>query len=178
MTVSTPIDINLLEFFRTGQFDYIKLGQTKKWISNNFPDPDITYKDNYESPIWFYGNIEFHFHDEEDLFLIWCDHLESLNAGQNINLDKWILSQPENLTLEFVIKNLNKERIDFKLRHGQLTSGYSSATIEILKSNVELSFNLEEKDDEDFEKEYLLRCKTDDSNSFTLSSFSLMNKGG
>jgi len=40
MVLSHPITINLLTFFKTGKFDYLKLGKTKEWILNNFPDPD------------------------------------------------------------------------------------------------------------------------------------------
>jgi len=30
----------LLELFKTGKFVFIKIGQSKNWILNNFPYPD------------------------------------------------------------------------------------------------------------------------------------------
>jgi hypothetical protein len=175
MTLTEPIDIDFLEFIKTGKFDYIKLGQTKEWILNNFPDPDEMYKDNYNSPIWFYGNIEFHFHDDETLFLIYSDYIDTLTGGQSLRLQKWIFDEPEKLTIENVLRHLAKERIAFKLEYGTLSNGYTSAAIQIIASDVKLSFALPENDEEDYEQ-YLDRLKGADSNLFQLSSFSLMTK--
>jgi hypothetical protein len=113
----SPIEIDLLTFIRTGKFDYLKLGQTKQWIINNFPDPDETYPDSYQAPIWRYGNIELHFTDNEKLFLIYSDYLDTLDGGQNLRLEKWIFNEPEKLTLDYVIQCLNKERIGFSVQH-------------------------------------------------------------
>src|SRR5688500_4761400 len=121
MTLTEPIDIDLLAFIKLGKFDYIKLGQTKEWIINNFPDPDDTYKDNYNSPIWFYGDIEFHFNDDNELFLIYSDHIDTLNGGQNLRLHKWIFEKSEQLTIENVIRHLAKERIGYRLEYGTLS---------------------------------------------------------
>jgi hypothetical protein len=174
MKLSSPLDIDLLEFIRTGKFDYIKIGQTKEWISNNFPDPDLMYKDNYESPIWFYGNIEFHFHEDETLFLIYSDYIETLTGGDNLKLNKWIFNEPDKLTIENVTHHLTKQRIAFKLEFGSLSSGYTSAAIRILTSHVKLSFALEENDEDDIEV-YHKKTLTEDANQFKLFSFSLSN---
>jgi hypothetical protein len=173
MTLTVPIDIDLLTFIRTGEFDYIKLRQTKEWIINNFPDPDDTYKDNYDSPIWFYGNIEFHFNDNNELFLIYSDHIDTLNGGQSLRLKKWIFDKPEELTIENVVGHLAKERINYKLEFGTLSDGYTSAAIESLTSGVKLGFNLPENDEEDY-GQYLERLKSADSNLYRLYSISLM----
>jgi hypothetical protein len=175
MKLTEPIDIDFLEFIKRGKFDYIKLGQTKEWILNNFPDPDEMYKDNYNSPIWFYGNIEFHFRDDETLFLIYSDYIDTLTGGQSLRLKKWIFDEPEKLTIENVLRHLTKERIAFKLEYGTLSTGYTSAAIQIIASDVTLSFALPENDEEDYEQ-YLDRLKSADSNLFQLSSFSLMTK--
>lgn len=78
MKLKDPIQVDLLEFFRIGKFDYLKLGQTKEWIINNFPDPDGMNTDTYESPIWVYGNIELHFNDDETLYLIYSDYIDTV----------------------------------------------------------------------------------------------------
>jgi hypothetical protein len=81
MKLTDPINIDLLEFFKTGKFDYLKLGQNKKWILDNFADPDEVFQNNYEAPIWLYGNVELHFRNDETLFLIYSDYIDSLDGG-------------------------------------------------------------------------------------------------
>jgi hypothetical protein len=164
-----------LEFFRTGKFDYLKLGQTKEWIINNFPDPNGMNTNTYESQIWVYGNIELHFNDDETLYLIYSDYIDTLDGGDFLHLNKWILNEPEKLTLEYVIHYLNRERIGFKIEHDTLSQGFGSSVIEILVSKVSLGFAPIEGDQENIE-DYLIRCRTEDSNQSILASFSLMNK--
>ena len=79
------------------------------------------------------------------------------------------------LTIENVLRHLTKERIAFKLEYGTLSNGYTSAAIQIIASDVKLSFALPENDEEDYEQ-YLDRLKSADSNLFQLFSFSLMTK--
>lgn len=175
MTLNAPIDIDLLTFIRTGKFDCIKLGQTKEWIINNFPDPDELYKNNYKSPIWLYGNIEFHFYDDQTLFLIYSDYIDTLNGGQSLRLHKWIFDEPEKLTLENVTRHLTKERIAYKLEYGTFSNGFTTAAVEVAASQVKLSFSLPESDEEEYD-DYLRRLKNADSNLFLLFSFSLTKK--
>ncbi|SJZ32030.1 hypothetical protein [Sediminibacterium ginsengisoli] len=174
MIVTEPIDIDLLTFIKTGKFDYIKIGQTKEWIINNFPDPDDTYADNYNSPIWFYGDIEFHFNDEEKLSLIYSDRIYTLSGGQSLRLYKWIFDKPKELTIQNVTKSLAKERIGYKLKYETLSNGFTSAAIEILESKVKMRFSLLESE-EDY-SEYLDRLANTDSNLFQLHSVSLITK--
>ena len=97
MKLKEPIEIDFLEFFKTGQFDFLKLGQTKEWILNNFPDPDgnIDKKTLLKVKgfdIWTYGDIELHFKNKI-LFLIYSDYWYEwkLEGGKNLKLKKWIL---------------------------------------------------------------------------------------
>lgn len=171
MKLSDPIKIDLLEFFKMGKFDYLKLGQSKEWIVNNFPNRDDAEDYNYNDPIWRYGNIELHFRNDETLFLIYSDYIDTLEGGPSLSLDKWILKEPEHLTLEYVIRHLNKERINFKLQHKTFSQGFVVTNIELLESKVLLGFAPEETEyDID---EFLARCKTEDSNTFKMVSFSL-----
>ena len=65
MKLKGKINIDFEEFFTTGKFDFLKLGKTKEWILNNFPDPDgfDEYPEIYKDDIWRYGNIELHFNN-------------------------------------------------------------------------------------------------------------------
>ncbi len=171
MIVTKPIDIDLMTFIKTGKFDCIKLGQTKEWIINNFPDPDDMYTDNYNSPIWFYGDIEFHFNDNNKVFLIYSDRIDSLSGGQSLQLHKWIFDKPQELTIQNVTTHLAKERIDYQLKYGTLLNGFTSAGIEILASGVTMGFSFPEGE-EDYDQ-YLERLAKTDSNLFQLHSISL-----
>ena len=59
------IHIDFLEFIKTGRFNCIKLGQKKDYILNNFPKPNNVWNDESENGIWLYGNIEFHFAEND-----------------------------------------------------------------------------------------------------------------
>lgn len=134
MKLANKIEIDILEFFRTGKFDYIKLGHTKEWIRNNFPDPDY---EEFKENIWQYGNIEFHFNNDQ-LCLLFSDYLNELNGGESLKLHKWILNEPHKLTLLYVIQKLNEEKIDFTIIHNKTSQNV--VDIEIIKSRVKLGF--------------------------------------
>jgi hypothetical protein len=88
MKLTDKIHIDILSFIRTGKFDYLKIGQTKEWILNNFPDPDdIGIGDTIKNAqIWFYGNIELHF-DKDELSLIFSENIVGLDGGPSIEFD-------------------------------------------------------------------------------------------
>jgi hypothetical protein len=173
MTLLEPIDIDLLAFIKTGKFDYIKLGQTKEWILNNFPDPDDTAIGGLKSLVWRYGNIEFHFDDNDKLFLIFSDYIDTLDGGPNLRLHKWIFDKPKELTLANVVRQFAVERMSYKLEYGVLSNSYTSVAIYSLGSGVKLSFVQPESGDECYDQ-YLARLKGSDTNLFRLSSFSFM----
>jgi hypothetical protein len=175
MTLRDPIDIDLLAFIKTGKFDYIKLGQTKEWILNIFPDPDDTAMGGLKSPVWRYGNIEFHFDDNDKLFLIFSDYIDTLDGGLGLRLHKWILDRPKELSLANVVRQLAVERINYKLEYGVLSSDYTTISVYSLRSGVKLSFVLPKNDDENYDQ-YLDRIKSADSNLFQLSSISFMTQ--
>lgn len=115
MKIQAKIKVSLLDFIKNGQFDYIKLGQSKEWILNNFPDPDDFSSDYLTSnyTIWRYGNIEFHFDKSNELILIYTDYLQDLTGGESLDLDKWILEAYPKLNLAYVITKLNEQEIDY-----------------------------------------------------------------
>src|SRR5688572_27353657 len=116
MKLLHTIKIDLLDFFKTGKFDYLKIGKSKEWILNNFPNPD-GFEDYREQllngDIWHYGNVELHF-DKDILFLIFSDYLHDLSGGDSIEISKWILNEPDRMNLDYVMSQLNAERIDFE----------------------------------------------------------------
>lgn len=160
MKFQTKIKIDFLEFIKNGKFDYIKLGQTKEWILNNFPDPDC-FSNEFLKPkcnIWTYGNIEFHFNKANELFLIFSDFIYELDGGENLDLDKWIFEDYSKLNLAYILTQLNIQEVDY------CKSGDRFGIRLITKSGVELGF-AKETDEVIF-----------DSNKLHLTSFSLMDK--
>ena len=105
MKLNNFIEIDILDFFKTGKFDYLKLGHSKEWILNNFPDPDdFGMGENLlTAKIWFYGNIELHF-DKSELFLIFSENINDLNGGQFLKLNKWILDEQNGYHLHILSK--------------------------------------------------------------------------
>ena len=159
MKLKTPIEIDFLEFFKTGKFDYLKLGQTKELIINNFPDPD-GYDASFlteEVYIWTYGGIELFFENEK-LYLIFSDHWYEgkLSDTKQLKLNKWIFEDTDKLNLLYVLGKLNKHDIDYKKKTDQL------GVLLRLDSGVEFTF------DNINDVEGL------DSNDFQMTSFSLV----
>ena len=137
MKLNNKVEISIFDFFKHGKFDYIKLGQTKEWILDNFPDPDGQNK--YRSgDIWQYGNIEFHF-SENKLFLIFSDRLDNFNGGENLLVNNWILDEDDS-SLIHILRILNENDIDYKKKT------FNTNTIKVtLESGVTLDFyNLDE----------------------------------
>lgn len=171
MNLKEKIEIDFKEFFTTGKFDFLKLGKTKNWVINNFPDPDglKEYPKVFEDDIWRYGNIELHFNNDE-LFLIFSDQIKELDGGTSLKLNKWFLGNTEKLDLSEVITQLNDKHIDFKKR----TNNVGKLTVNIeLESGVNLGFFLEQKSNEEYD-DFIERCKKTNQNEYTLGSFSLM----
>jgi hypothetical protein len=156
--LNQPIEIDFLEFFKTGKFDYLKLGQTKEAIIHNFPDPDCYDLDflTEEVKIWTYGGIELHFSNSE-LYLIFSDHwYEGKLESDQLKLNKWIFENIDQLNLLFVIKALNEHNIDFKTKTDQLGV--------LLRLNSGIEFTFENIDDVDHLS----------TNDFHITSFSLV----
>ncbi len=143
--MKNKIEINFKKFFLNGEFEYIKLGATKEWIKNNFPEPDDIWNKNKFS-IWRYNGIEFHFENEK-LFLIFCDYLENIISNENINIDKWFLEDDNDLTTICVTKILLNEKVNFKVLNDKKLD-----TIKIIieQSGVELHFETLDSDSENY----------------------------
>ncbi len=173
MKLKEKITIDFEEFFTTGRFDFLKLGKTKEWIINNFPNPDgfDDHPEVFKDDIWRYGNIELHF-DNDELYLIFSDYINELEGGDALELKKWFLENTEMLKLADVISQLNSKHIDYQKRTN--TTGQTTVNLK-LQSGVKLRFYLEEKPNENHE-EFLQRCKNTNQNDYNLGSFSLMRK--
>lgn len=130
------IKINILDFFKTGNFDCVRLGQTKDQILAHFASPDEVWNNNNGGEIWSYGIIEFHFFEDE-LYTIFSDDFqwEKLNGGKSIELDRWIFERPRRLSLKNVLSELNLQHIDYQKKQNQL-----GAILLVLPSGVTLHF--------------------------------------
>ena len=118
MQLKFPLEIDLFAFFQSGKFDYVQLGQTKAWLHDNFPDPDDFGggKTHAKAKIWRYGNLEFHFENDDTLTRIYSDYIADLDAGPNIVLNKWLLAEPERLHLHHIIAAFLALKWDFAIQ--------------------------------------------------------------
>jgi hypothetical protein len=139
MKLKKRIDIHLKDFVEKGKFGGLKLGKTKEWILNNFPDPDDISGNNMDySLIWTYGKFELHFDigDKKTLYSIFTDYMPPVDGGEFLKIDPWIFKR--SITLIDTISHLNTQKIDFKIEY---LDKYNYTKITIIKSNVELTFD-------------------------------------
>lgn len=139
--INHPVPISLKEFILSGQFDCLKIGVEREWVAHNFPEPDDIMGDNYDTAaIWRYGNIELHFMDDR-LWLIYSDYIDTLDGGSKLTLDKWVLSDPQNLNLENISQALWREKASYSLN---FKHDLEQIYMDIDISQVRLTFSYDE----------------------------------
>lgn len=138
MKFNHKIKINLEEFITLGKFDCIEIGQTKEWILNNFPDPDdiMAGKSIDKSPIWRYGNIEFHFR-EDKLSMIFCDYIEEMYGGDSLDLDIFFLHELNSLTFSSILNKLTFLKVNYSIKH---ELSINQVILTITESNIYMAF--------------------------------------
>lgn len=132
--------IDILDFFKTGQFANLYVGQTATDVLNNFAKPNSIWHDKISNTeIWTYGNIELFF-DKNQLFMIYTDHFhhQILHGGKFLHIKKRLFKKPKKLTLQNVVKFLLKHKIEFQTIYQRDLN-----LILRLKSNVCLNFELD-----------------------------------
>ncbi|WP_298082792.1 hypothetical protein [uncultured Campylobacter sp.] len=115
------LKIDMLKFFRSGEFADVKSGLSCAQIVVMFGPADASFK-SAGAEILRYGAFEFHFFRDE-IFMIFSDHFRSepLNFGggsaRQIEIEPWILSGcPAPIDLAAVKGALNRERIEYRER--------------------------------------------------------------
>ncbi|MHA4847644.1 hypothetical protein ACX0G7_25990 [Flavitalea antarctica] len=66
--------------------------------------------------------------------------MDSLDGGDSLELERWIFSEPDKLSLSFVLEQLNIERINFSVDHPKF-GPLDRVKVTILKSGVQLGFS-------------------------------------
>lgn len=111
------VELDILEFVKTGKFGFLKLGESKEEIINQgFPPEDWLNKQTIaSSAIWRYGNIELHFDDSNHLSGIFTDYVTNIDGGESISIiNWWILPNGKaSPNLLDTIQELNNLNIDF-----------------------------------------------------------------
>ena len=115
------LKIDMLEFFRSGEFADVKSGLSRAQIAAMFGPADASFK-SAGAEILRYGAFEFHFFRGE-IFMIFSDHFRSepLDFGdgraQQIEMEPWILSGcPAPIDLAAAKSSLDRERIEYRER--------------------------------------------------------------
>ncbi len=127
------VDIDFIEFIKTGKFGFIKLGETKTEIINQGFSPEdwLNGETKESSRVWRYGNIELHFDNKNKLSGIFTDYVSNIDFGESISISNWwILSNdkasPNLLTTITELNSLN-------LNYSKTT--YSTGYIEVKLTN-------------------------------------------
>lgn len=111
--------IDMLKFFRSGEFAGVGSGLSCAQIASMFGPTDASFK-SAGAEILRYGAFEFHFFRGE-IFMIFSDHFRSgpLNFGgaraRQIEIEPWIFSGAP-IDLAAVKGALNRERIEYRER--------------------------------------------------------------
>ena len=113
--------INMLKFFRSGEFAGVRRGLSCAQIAAMFGPAGASFK-SAGAEILRYGAFEFHFFWDE-IFMIFSDHFRSepLDFGgaraRQIEIKPWILSDcPVPIDLAAAKGALNRERIEYRER--------------------------------------------------------------
>ncbi len=113
------LKIDMLEFFRSGEFAGVKSGLSCAQTIAMLGPADASFK-SAGAEILRYGAFEFHFFRDE-IFMIFLDHFRSepLDFGgaraRQIEIEPWILSGcPVPIDLAAVKVALNRERIEYR----------------------------------------------------------------
>lgn len=115
------LKIDMLKFFRSGEFAGVGSGLSCEQIASMFGPADASFK-SAGAEILKYGAFEFHFFQDE-IFMIFSDHFrnEPLDFGGDragqIEIEPWILSGcPAPIDLAAVKGALDRERIEYRER--------------------------------------------------------------
>ncbi|WP_299086490.1 hypothetical protein [uncultured Campylobacter sp.] len=113
------LKIDMLKFFRSGEFAGVRRGLSCAQIVVMFGPADASFK-SAGAEILRYGAFEFHFFRDK-IFMIFSDHFRSepLDFGgaraRQIEIEPWILSGcPAPIDLATVKSALNRERIEYR----------------------------------------------------------------
>ena len=113
------LKIDMLEFFRSGEFAGVERGLSCAQIASMFGPAGASFK-SAGAEILRYGAFEFHFFRDE-IFMIFSDHFRSepLDFGdgraRQIEIEPWILSGcPAPIDLAAAKGALNRERIEYR----------------------------------------------------------------
>ncbi|MFR8441559.1 MAG: hypothetical protein ACLVCW_07500 [Campylobacter sp.] len=115
------LKIDMLEFFRSGEFAGVRRGLSRAQIVAMFGPADASFK-SAGAEILRYGAFEFHFFRDE-IFMIFSYHFRSgpLDLGgtreRQIEIEPWILSGcPAPIDLAAAKGALNREQIEYHER--------------------------------------------------------------
>ncbi|MFT5917834.1 MAG: hypothetical protein ACJAWV_004458 [Flammeovirgaceae bacterium] len=138
------VEVDFLEFIKTGVFGFLKLGETKEEIENQglLPENWLNGESKDESRILRYGNIEFHFENKNNLSEIYTDYLSNIDGGKSISISNWWIISNDKVSpsLLSTIGELNSLNLDYT----KIT--YSVGYIDIeLPNGVYFSFDCPEE---------------------------------
>ena len=141
------MEINFIEFLRTGKMGEVCLGEDRARLEYLFDSPENwgTEQTCEKASVWQYGTIEFHF-DGDTLCTIYSDSFEKPDLGESVTLDSSGVYR--GMPREELTKLLTIHRIDFGSSTWDLDKRYT-----VIKTSgaVKLNFLESEPDEYMFE---------------------------
>ena len=101
--------LNFTKFIETGKFGLIEIGNSKHEILGNNLTPESWLNDytKENSPIWRFGNTDFHFENSNILTRITNNYLPKIDCGKSIDIiDWWLFNNGYLPNLQEVSENL------------------------------------------------------------------------
>lgn len=116
----TKITVSMQDFLRTGEFGPVRLGMSRGQLRGLLGEPEgwgPSPQAKHNAGIWKYGDVEFYL-NEDFLWLIFADDIDTLDGGKAIDLDPWVFNGK--VTVRQVLSELEAahvpcQRIDWKL---------------------------------------------------------------
>jgi hypothetical protein len=90
----TPTNASFETFARTGRLGGVGLGDTRAALALRLGKPTdwLARRPMPESGLWKYGDVEFHFDDDDRVWLIHCDnYTDAPQGGGGLLLDPWVV---------------------------------------------------------------------------------------
>ncbi|MGD1847991.1 MAG: hypothetical protein ACFB10_21570 [Salibacteraceae bacterium] len=114
---TTNMEVDFLDFIRTGKFGFLRLGESKQELLHHGLPPEewLNGETIASSSTWRYGNIELHFDDDHNLSGIFTDYVPDIDGGKSITISNWwILSNASgSLPLLSTMEALNQLKCDY-----------------------------------------------------------------
>mgnify|MGYP000178574262 CR=1 FL=1 len=140
------VSISLIEFLRSGNFGTARLGMTRQEIYELFGEPIDFHgpadKNLMEAEIWYYWPIQFYFHGDSPMWMMFTDHIQFdqwfRSKNKRVDFDAWLFSNSHRPSKKEIEAGLADLRISYKYLENETQFDGEINGRFILESGVEI----------------------------------------